>query len=228
MKVWRACNGGETIHPGGCNGAAWSGDGVNGMTTPTTMWKRITRRLGHDGNLLRRRCDVIDAWLMPIAIAIFVGLSPLVVTLAGSWMHTANASEQRAQVHWHHVPGVLLQPVPGPEHSDHGTNSWITWAPARWTEAGKQRTGEVPALAGSKQGSAVTVWLDAAGQVRMPPLTAGQAGGRMLEARVGGLAVLAGLLGLIVLATRRVLDRRRLAGWEAAWLSVGPTWSRHR
>ena len=41
---------------------------------------------------------------------------------------------------------------------------------------------------------------------------------------LAGLAVF--LAGLVIL-TRRILDRRRLAGWENAWLSVGPTWSRH-
>ena len=40
------------------------------------------------------------------------------------------------------------------------------------------------------------------------------------------LAVLAVFLAGLALLGRRVLDRRRLAGWEAAWLSVGPQWSR--
>ena len=228
VKVWRALNGGETIHPGGCKGAAWSGDGVNGMTTPTMMWKRLTRRLGRDGNPLRRRSDLIDAWLVPVAIVVFLALCPLVLTLTSSWMRAANASEQRAEATWQHVPAVLLQAVPGPALTSHGTNSWITWTPARWTAAGIQRTADVPARSGSRAGSTVTVWLDRAGHVRMPPLTPGQAGDRILEARLVGLAVLAVLLAILVLLGRRVLDRRRLAGWETAWLSVGPTWSRHR
>jgi hypothetical protein len=198
------------------------------MTAPTTLWKRLTRRLGRGGNPLRRRSDVIDAWLMPVAIVVFLALCPLVLSLTGTWMRAANATAMRAEAQWTHYPGVLLQPVPGPQESNHGTNSWITWVPATWTQAGVERHGEVPAQAGSRAGSAVTVWLDNTGKVRMPPLTAGQAGGRVLEARAGGLAVLAVVLAIMVVVARRTLNRRRLAGWEKSWLSVGPTWSRHR
>ena len=73
------------------------------MRTPTTTWKRLTRRLGRDGNPLRRRSDVIDAWLLPVAIVVFLALCPLVLALTGNWMRTANANEHRAQANWHHV-----------------------------------------------------------------------------------------------------------------------------
>ena len=228
VKVWRTLSGGETIHPGGCNGAAWSGDGVNGMTTPTTMWKRLTRRLGRDRNPLRRRSDLVDAWLVPVAIVVFVALCPLVLAVVGSWTRAANTSEEHAQAHWHHVQAVLLQSVPGAEQADHGTNSWIAWAPARWTAGGIEHTGIVPALSGTRAGAVVTVWLDSAGRAHVPPLTPGAASGRVVEASVAGLAVLAVTLAIMTVLARRFLDRRRLDGWETAWLSVGPTWSRHR
>jgi hypothetical protein len=192
------------------------------------MWKRLTRRLGRDGNPLRRRSDLLDAWLVPVAFVVFLALCPLVLALTGNWTRAANASEQRAQASWHSVQAVLLHAVPGPQQADHGTNSWLTWTPANWTAAGVQRTADVPARSGSAAGSSVTVWLDSAGQVRLPPLTPGAAGARVLEARLTGLAVLAVLLAIMIMLARRVLDRRRLAGWETAWLSVGPTWSRHR
>jgi hypothetical protein len=228
VEVWRTLSGGETIHPGGCNGAAWSGDGVNRMTTPTTVWKRLTRRLGRDGNPLRRRSDVLDAWLVPIAIVVFLALCPLVLAVTGSWMRAANASEEAAQANWHRVQAVLLSPVPGPQQTNHGSNGWITWAPARWTAAGIQHTADVPAQAGTRAGTHMTVWFDGAGKVQTPPLTPGAASSRVLEGRIAGLAVLAAALAIIIVVVRRFLDRRRLAGWENAWLSVGPTWSRHR
>jgi len=192
------------------------------------MLRRLTRRLGHDGNPLRRRIDVLEAWLVPVAIVIFLGLCPLVLNVTGSWMRAANANELRGQANWHHVQGVVLQPVPGPEQAYHSANSWISWAPAVWTDAGIRHRGQVPVLGGTRAGTVVTVWLDSAGNVHMPPLTVGQAGGRVLEARIAGLAVLAVLLAIMLLVTRRILDRRRLAAWESAWQSVGPTWSRHR
>jgi hypothetical protein len=198
------------------------------MTTPTTIWKRLTRRLGRDDNPLRRRTDLIDAWLVPVAIVAFLALCPLVLSVTGSWMRAANASERQAQAGWHHVTAVLLQPAPGPQQSNHGVNSWITWIPARWSEAGVQHTADVPALSGSRAGTAVTVWLDKPGKVVAPPLTPGQARSRVLDARLAGLAVLAVLFAIMIIFVRRILDRRRLAEWESAWLSVGPTWSRHR
>jgi hypothetical protein len=219
---------GETIHPGGCEGAAWSGDGVTGMTTPTTLWKRLTRRLGRDGNPLRRRSDVIDAWLVPVAIVLFLALCPVVVSVTGSWMRAANISERHAQANWQHAQGTLVQSVPGPMQASHGTNTWITWAPAHWTVNGVHRKGDVPAQAGARAGTKVTVWWDSKGKVQMPPLSAGGAGSRILEARAGGIAVLLAAIGIMLMLVRRFLDRRRLAGWESAWLTVGPTWSRHR
>ena len=83
-------------------------------------------------------------------------------------------------------------------------------------------------LAGSRAGTVITVWFDGAGKVHLPRLTPGQARGRVLEARLTGLAVLAVVLAIMIMVARRFLDRRRIAGWEHAWLSVGPTWSRHR
>jgi hypothetical protein len=64
--------------------------------------------------------------------------------------------------------------------------------------------------------------------VHVPPLTRDGASGRVVEASVLGLAVLAVALAIMLVLARRFLDRRRLAGWETAWLAVGPTWSRHR
>jgi hypothetical protein len=198
------------------------------MTTPTTTWKRLTRRLGRDGNPLRRRSDLIDAWLVPVAIVVFVALCPLVLALVGGWTRAANTSEEHAQAHWHQVQAVLLRSVPGAEQADHGANTWIAWTPARWTAAGIHHTGIVPAQSGTRAGAVVTVWLDSAGKAHVPPLTPGGASSRVLEASVAGLAVLAVALATMTMFARRFLDRRRLAGWETAWLSVGPTWTRHR
>ena len=62
----------------------------------------------------------------------------------------------------------------------------------------------------------------------MPPLTPAQARGRVIVAAVIFVASLAVLLAGLTLLARRVLDRRRLASWETAWLSVGPIWSRQK
>lgn len=196
------------------------------MTGLTMTWTSLTRRMGRHRNPLCRRSDLIDAWLVPTVIAAFLALSPLVAAAAGLWVRADTAAAHRAQVWWHQVPAVLLQAAPGPMMSDNGANSWLTWTPARWTTDGRPRVSRVPAAAGSRAGSIVPVWIDRAGKARLPPLTAGQATGRVIEAASIALAGLAVLLAGMAVLGRRVLDWRRLAGWETAWLSVGPQWSR--
>ena len=193
--------------------------------TPTTMWTRMARRLGFDHNPLRRGSDVIEAWLLPATVTIFLILGPLVVGGTGLRVHTDNLAAQRAEHSWHRVPAVLLQAAPGPMMSDNGDNSWLVWTPARWTADGRAHVGSIPAPAGTSAGVTVPVWFDRAGNVQVP-LTAAGARDRIMIAGALALAVLAAFLAGLALLGRRVLDRRRLAGWEAAWLSVGPQWSR--
>jgi hypothetical protein len=45
------------------------------MAMPTTTWLRLARRLGRGTNPLRRRTDVIEAWLVPAAFVVFLALS---------------------------------------------------------------------------------------------------------------------------------------------------------
>jgi hypothetical protein len=191
----------------------------------TTVWTRIARRLGFDHNPLRRRLDLIEGWLLPAAIAGFLVLGPLAATGAGLWVHSDNVSAQRAQRSWHEVSAVLLKPVPGPVTS--GANSWLVSAPARWTADGRQRVGDIPAPAGTSEDAVVPLWFNRAGKVQSPPLTAAGARNRIVVTVLFALAAVAVLLTVVALVIRSMLDRRRIAGWETAWLSVGPQWSRH-
>ncbi len=189
-------------------------------------WTRLTRRLRPDHNPLRRRSDLIEAWLLPAVIAAFLTLGPLVAGAASAWVHAGSAAARDARRSWHRVPAVLLAAAPGPMMSDNGSNSWLVWTPARWTAAGRQRAGKVPAAAGTRAGSTIPVWLDRAGNVRMPPPTAGHVRDRVVLAALIALTALAAALASLAAVVRWVLDRGRLAGWEAEWRSVGPQWSR--
>ena len=191
------------------------------------MWTRVARRLGFDHNPLRRRSDLIDGWLLPGVITAFLILGPLVAGVAGLWVHGNSAATQRAERSWHEVQAVLLAPIPGPAMSGNGTNAWLVWAPARWTADGRARTGIVPAPSGTSKDAVVPVWLNRAGQVQVPPLSASAVRDRMVIAALFALTSLAVLLTILAAAARWLLDRRRLAGWEADWRSVGPQWSRH-
>jgi hypothetical protein len=188
-------------------------------------WRRLARRWGQDHNPLRRRSDLIEAWLLPAAIIAFLTLGPLVAVTAGLWIRADNAALRHAQLSWQRVPAVLLVAAPGPVMSDNGANTWVDWTLARWTADGRWRTGDVPAAAGTRAGSTVPVWLDGAGNVRLPALTPAQTGRPVIAVASLALLGLAVLLVSAALLGRRVLYRRRLAAWETAWREVGPRWS---
>ncbi len=195
------------------------------MAAPTMAWRRIARRLGRDHNPLRRRSDVLEAWLLPAAAVGFLALCPLVAGLTGMWLRADNAAVQRAQQSWHPVSAVLLRAAAGPEFTDQGANTWTAWEPARWTVDGRQDTGSIPVAAGSAAGSTQTVWLDSHGRVQVPPLTPAQLGQTVDAGMLISVVGLAVVISILTLVARWMLDRRRLASWEAGWLAVGPSWS---
>lgn len=170
----------------------------------------------------------MEAWLVPAVIIVFLILGPVLAGLASNSVRSANAAVRHQQRSWHLVHATLLQPAPGPMMSDNGLNSWLVWTQARWTAGGRPHTGQVPAPSGTSAGKTVPVWLNRANRVEAPPATAAQVGERASVAALTALMALAIVLGGLTLIVRRVLDRRRLAGWAAAWLAVGPQWTRQR
>ena len=113
---------------------------------------RLARRLGLDGNPLRRRTDKIEAWLATLTLVVFLTGAPVLSVAAG-----------RAWVAGH--------------------------SPARHLNHG--------AVLGREAVAAVFV-----------PVALGW------------------VLLCLAEAGRWVLDRRRLAGWDAAWAAVGPQWTK--
>ena len=195
------------------------------MATPTRTWQKLARRLGRDDNPLRRRADVIEAWLAPVAVIVFLALIPVIFLLTSARVSADNAAVRQAQHSWRAVPAVLLRSAPGPEFSDNGANIWLAWTLARWAADGRQHVGDIPVAASSRAGSTQTVWLDRAGHIQVPPQAPALARDEAAAITLLELAGLAVLLAILARLARRFLDRRRLAGWETGWLAVGPRWS---
>jgi hypothetical protein len=108
----------------------------------------------------------------------------------------------------------------------HAAGHWAATSAARQAQA--QRASLTQVTAGASAGGTVRVWVDRTGQLANPPLTRDQVSGRFQLAAgtaVAGLAVVLAAAGWL---TRRALDRRRLAGWDAEWLANGPRWSPRR
>jgi hypothetical protein len=192
---------------------------------PTTVWMRIRRRLCLDGNSLCRRSDRVAAWLPIAAIVAFLALSPLVVVATSAWIHADNTAAQHSPTH--PVTAVTRQSASGPEFSDNGANTWLDWVPSRWIAGGREQVRNVPVAASTPAGSKVTVYLNRAGQVVLPPMTAGRARDRVLVADTAAVAELAVLIAMLAFVIRWIMDRRRLASWQTEWVTVGPRWSRH-
>jgi hypothetical protein len=201
-----------------------------GRLVRTGRLTRLARRLWMGKNPLRRRADRIEAWITAGLLAAFLVGAPLSWAAVGRWVQQGGLLEQHAQRSWHQVPAVLLRAAPVVPDFDMRT-SWDfqVMAVARWAGPGGQRlTGRVPAAPGTLRGRTVQVWVNGSGRPTGSPLLHSELMKRVLGAELlapAGVAVLLLAVGGLV---RLLMDRRRLAGWETGWASIGPRWTRHR
>jgi len=75
-------------------------------------------------------------------------------------------------------------------------------------------------------GSRVRILLDGSGRWAGPPLGRQMVVVRVVMAVMGTTLVLAALLATVASVGQWLLDRRRMAGWEADWNCVGPQWTK--
>ncbi len=202
---------------------------VSAIPDPLRRTKRLARRLGLDRNPLRRATDRALSWIRVAVVAAFLTGGPLVALGVGSWMHHAATAEARRQAAQRHTArAVLLEPTPPPVATmaipRWGDQAWVR---ARWEVNGAAtRTGHVLATLGLPAGSLVTIWLDASGRLTVPPLQPGQITDRTVAVAALAPAILAIALLAALWLARRLVNRRRLADWDAAWSAVGPEWTR--
>lgn len=191
---------------------------------------RFARRLWLGRSPLHRRMDRIEAWVTAGLLAMFLAGAPLSWIGAGRWVQQGGQREQRAQQSWHQVPAVLLQTAPTlPRYYFRLSLAPEVQVMARWNvPGGEARVGKISAPAGTWIGRTVPVWVDATGRPTGPPLFTSALVKREASAEVlAPLALTVLLLGLARLV-RWVMDRRRLANWEADWDFTGPRWTKHR
>ena len=184
---------------------------------------RLARRLGLDGNPLRRRIDKIAACLAALLMGVFLTGAPMLSLAAARWTGHAAATAQRAARSWHQVPAVLLRGAPLPAL---GWAFGSSWVPARWTAPdGQERAGRIPVSSRLAAGRTVRLWVDTAGSPTGPPPSHGAAVASEALAAAFASVALGAVLWWLAGAGRWVLDRRRLAAWEAAWAAIGPQWT---
>jgi len=200
-----------------------------GMMRLTVVAKRAVRAvrgLWPDRNPLRRTVDRVEAVVAGGLVVAFLAGAPVAAAAVGHATYSIDARIAHAQqVTWHQLPAVLLATAPAA-----GLRQYQVAVRARWTTPdGTRHTGTVLAAPGSKAGSAVTVWVDRAGQLTGgPPLQFSQVRSQVVlvvvftPVAVGFILLCAGLL------THAWLSRRRLASWDADWQVTEPQWTKGR
>jgi hypothetical protein len=186
---------------------------------------RLARRLGLDGNPLRRRTDKIAACAAALLLAAFLAGAPLLSMAAADWAGRPAAAGLRSERSWHQVSAILLQAAPPPAAV--GGLPGHPRVLARWAAPdGQARTGRIPASVGLVAGTTIRLWVNAAGWPAGPRLNHSGVLAREATAAAVAPAALGIMLLCLAWAGRRMLERRRLAAWEAAWATVGPQWTR--
>ena len=193
---------------------------------PRTTWLgRLIRGRRPDRNPLRRGSDKTETLVLSILMAVFLAGSPFVARATSDWAYARSLrTEQVQQATVRQVPAVILQVAPVGEWLGSGRV-----ADARWTAPdGRARAGQVPVPFGTRAGDTVTVWTTLDGTLTGQPMQRYQVSNTAVMTSIAAVSGLAVTLLIIGWVARWVLDRRRLAEWEADWLAHGPRWTSRR
>ncbi|MHC5905494.1 Rv1733c family protein [Streptomyces sp. S6] len=178
-------------------------------------------------NPLRRRSDVVEAWVLLGAWACAVLTGVLAGWAAADSMERGLARE-RAE--WHTVRGTLTEAAAAPSTELRSpSRTEHLWTKVTWPGPdGAPHSGQVRVAAGSPAGTLVDVWTDAQGRLVTEPTTPSQA--RLRSTLVGTLA--GATSAAIPFVTGRLLrsrlERRRLDQWGADWARFDPLWGRRQ
>ncbi|MGW3354390.1 Rv1733c family protein [Streptomyces bungoensis] len=181
--------------------------------SPLWRWRR---------NPLRRRSDVVEAWIV-LATWILVLLGGVLAGAAAAQATDASFAARRTQVH--SVSAVLTDDAAQAPPAASGLENGRVWAAVRWTDQhGATHTGQAKVFAGAPAGTRVTVWTDRGGRLVSAPVRGAEA---TLQTVLTGALVAppaAAAVWAAGWAVRTRLMRRRLAEWDAEWKQVGPEW----
>jgi hypothetical protein len=189
-------------------------------------WLRRTvrgRRL--DRNPLRRGTDRLETCLLAGLFVAVAAATPFAAQAAARASYASGLHARQEQLATRHeVRAVLTR---GAVAAGGYLLATEVPASATWMSVGgTRRSGEVPAEAGSRAGTAVVVWTDGSGYLVSPPLEVAQVAGGADAALVGAVAGAAVAYLAVAAAIRHLLNRRRMAAWDADWLATARVWNR--
>ncbi|MFJ6084676.1 hypothetical protein ACIQI8_25055 [Streptomyces sp. NPDC092369] len=174
-------------------------------------------------NPLRRRSDVVEAWILLAACVVATVGAVLAGVVGTQFAERALARDRAGRTP---VAAVLVKIVPG------GTRDVVTGirhdravGSVRWTDTGGTvRTGLTAVRPDTEPGSPVPAWTDGRGRLVSAPVNAAEASARAAlsgacAALVTGSAVLVG--GHLI---RLRVQRRATERWGVEWERVGRHW----
>ncbi|MGI5198356.1 Rv1733c family protein [Streptomyces sp. CA-288835] len=172
-------------------------------------------------NPLRRRVDVVEAWLLLGAWLIAL-VGGLIAGLAAAEAVSRSVDRQREERR--PVTAVLAENAPERSPTE-SVGDDLVWATVRWkTPDGNARTGEAQVKPEAKKGTRTTVWTDRDGTLMPQPLNEAEA---VLQAVSAGLLAATGAGGAVWLTAWTVrgrLDQRRMREWDAEWERADMRW----
>jgi hypothetical protein len=173
---------------------------------------------------VRRASDRAETAVLALLAAAFLAGAPFAAMASGAWAHAAGDREQAAQeASRHMVPAMTLTAASPGAPGDSGA-ALAPDAKARWLAPdGAMITDEIAVPAGTAAGTTVRIWVTRDGTPTQPPLLDSQVSDQADLAEVGAVTALALTLTVAGAATRRSLDKRRMAAWDAEWRAAGPS-----
>ncbi|MEW2120777.1 hypothetical protein AB0945_37650 [Streptomyces sp. NPDC005474] len=172
-------------------------------------------------NPLRRRDDIVEAWIV-LAVWAVVAVGGTVAGLMTAHAARDVFAHQRADRQT--VRAVLLNDVPRSALATAGGTDRRMTSVSWTTPEGATRTGRTLVNTGLDAGAHVTVWQDGQGRLTAAPPTTKEA---TMESGFLGTAAAASFAGLAFgtgAVVRWRLERRRIDQWGREWELVGPRW----
>ncbi|MFD4475222.1 hypothetical protein ACFWPU_03785 [Streptomyces sp. NPDC058471] len=184
-------------------------------------------------NPLRRKTDLVEAWVACVAVLLIAVAAPLAGLAIGGASRDALLQSVRDQHKARHeVAGTVIRKVsrppvdPDPETSSaRDRHSRVL---AEWTAPdGTAHSGTVvAALRSPDPGDRFRLWTNEHGQVVGRPLDDATASTHAALAGIGAAVAVAGLVeGVRRIAVWRIV-LRRYDRWDQAWDRAGPDWGR--
>jgi hypothetical protein len=174
-------------------------------------------------NPLRRRSDVLEAWIVLAAWT----LAAVVAALAGILgAQLSERAAERDRAGREPVSAVLVRILPGgAPDAVTGVRYDRALATVRWRDgAGTERTGTMEVTPTTRAGSRVRAWTDGHGHLLSKPVGPAEATTRAVLAGTGA-AMTAGLLALVGGRLVRLrVQRRATEAWGTEWERIDGRW----